>query len=421
MKPKTKLQKFYYNISQTIPEITDKQKTWAIKHVVDRYYTIMRNRHYCLECNYKWLRKMTKGIVMCPQCNNKLSYTPYCRYMTIYGYFGILSVSNYDIQVVRVFYIQKTFTRLNKPVTFISEVMRHFITIGRHSITLSKLGGTFHSDRWRFGTDIEPRINTMSAAHRERIVPDKYYPGRAIHPILRRNGFKGIFYDLAPKTCLEALLMDDRAETLLKAGQIDLFRMRAIYKEKINKIWPSIKICIRNNYIVNDASDYYDYIMSLVDLGKDTQNAYYVCPDNFHNAHQRVIRAIAIKRERDQYKRLKQEIISYQPKYMRLKSKYFGLCFKNKNIKIRPLKDVYSFYRLAKMHNHCIFQREYYKKEYSVIFCAYVNKTPTEAIEVDIIQGKIIQARGADNMPTKYNNAIKSLVSSNLPKILAIN
>ena len=79
---------------------------------------------------------------------------------------------------------------------------------------------------------------------------------------------------------------DSTAETLLKAGQYELLRMFCAGKGyEIKRTWPTIKICMRNNYVVKDASMWFDYLDLLGDEGKDLRNAHYVCPDNLNSAH----------------------------------------------------------------------------------------------------------------------------------------
>ena len=423
MKPKTKLQ--VYLASLPIPELTERQRAWAMERIIDPYYMIMRNRHYCLECNHKWYKRFPKvrpekmPKVTCPSCRKKLRFTFYSRYLDVYDYFGIMSYIE-DYQIFRLFYICKYFHKKEKPRFFISEVVRHFfgVTGKLKTESFTKINSTFNYHRWQFHVDLEPRPKTGASRHRESLAPCSYYPGRAIHPILRRNGFTGACFDIPPKELIHALLVNSKAETLLKAKQHSLFRMCCSHPDKIDKIWRTIKICIRNNYIVQDANDYYDYIATLKMINKDILNAHYVCPEDFHSAHQKTVKKLVMKREKDEYERIKREIIMYQPTYHRKKSKYFDLEFKHRNITVRPIKDVAGFYSLSKMHNHCIFVREYFKKEESLIFCAYVNNHPTEAVEVDILRGRILQARGANNLPTQYNDKIIRLVNKNLDTIV---
>jgi len=85
-------------------------------------------------------------------------------------------------------------------------------------------------------------------------------------------------YDITIKVLI-TLLSDSRAETLLKAGQTDLLRYFTNGNfSKIDDYFSSVKICIRNFYIVKDASLWRDYIDLLRSFWKDLHNAKYVCP-----------------------------------------------------------------------------------------------------------------------------------------------
>ena len=91
-----------------------------------------------------------------------------------------------------------------------------------------------------------------------------------IIPELRRNGFKGAFHELTPYEFFTAILTDSKKETLLKAGQTEMFRYAVIQTEmfryavisniNLHEYWNSIKICIRNGYHIADASMWCDLV-----------------------------------------------------------------------------------------------------------------------------------------------------------------
>jgi hypothetical protein len=87
---------------------------------------------------------------------------------------------------------------------------------------------------------------------------------------------------LTPFDLFRTLLSDSRAETLLKAGQTSLLEFFAGNGfNRIDNYWASIRICIRNAYIVEDVSLWRDYIDLLRFFGKDLHNAQYVCPAGY--------------------------------------------------------------------------------------------------------------------------------------------
>ena len=70
------------------------------------------------------------------------------------------------------------------------------------------------------------RSNKMLKAY--NIDAYKTYPAMRIIPELRRNGFKGAFHELTPYEFFTAILTDSKKETLLKAGQTEMFRYAVI-------------------------------------------------------------------------------------------------------------------------------------------------------------------------------------------------
>ena len=107
----------------------------------------------------------------------------------------------------------------------------------------------------------------------------KTYPAMRIIPELRRNGFKGAFHELTPYEFFTAILTDSKKETLLKAGQTEMFRYAVISNVNLHEYWNSIKICIRNGYHIADASMWCDLVRLLrhlkrymTDLSENVKN-----------------------------------------------------------------------------------------------------------------------------------------------------
>jgi hypothetical protein len=120
--------------------------------------------------------------------------------------------------------------------------------------------------------------------------PTSIYPRRKLMPELKRNGYTGEFYRLTPFELFHALLTNNKAETLLKAGQTGLLHFFATNGfRNIDSYRAAIKICIRNAYKVDDTSIWCDYIDLLRCSGKDLHNAKYVCPADLKTEHDRYV------------------------------------------------------------------------------------------------------------------------------------
>ena len=86
---------------------------------------------------------------------------------------------------------------------------------------------------------------------------------------LKRNGFEGKCYDIAPTSLIPALLTDSRAETLLKAGHTEHLRYFLSRPKNWDAYWPAYKITLRRGYNTTDIALWCDYVDMLRRLGKD--------------------------------------------------------------------------------------------------------------------------------------------------------
>ena len=105
-----------------------------------------------------------------------------------------------------------------------------------------------------------------------RIADEWVYPRVKVTDTIKRNGFKGSCHHIHPVTLFQELLTNPKAETLMKANDIELLRYlcaRPAYKSDIDKYWNTIKIAKRNGYEFKDVRMWFDYIKMLERMGKD--------------------------------------------------------------------------------------------------------------------------------------------------------
>ena len=224
---------------------------------------------------------------------------------------------------------------------------------------------------------------------------------------------------MAPQD-LFSLLMKQKAETLLKANQINLFKIFNSRESQINKYWYSIKICIRNGYEIQDATMWLDTVRLLEHFEKDLLSTKYVCPTDLHKSHDKLMNK---KRRQDDLLRaeeLKKKLKDQERAYKKEKAQYFGISFSNGNITIKVLASVKEFIAEGKELKHCIYTNEYFAEKNSLILSARIDNKPIETIEISLKEMKIVQARGLQNKATKYDKEIKSLVKDNLYQIKQI-
>lgn len=429
MKPKTKLELKIVDLSNKLPKITGNHRTWASNNLFEKWGATSRGNPNCLECGYSWKDTSPRWhneIVnpTCPNCQSELKM--YKFQSVIYQemqYFAILSTKE-DFQVVRIVAAYKIMKKKEKPVFSINEVMQHWISTDGKVRSMAKSAQTLGSrgcyDMWIQKSELEIKPITFEYHNQYTINPSKIYPERKVLAIVKRNGFKGFFYGFSPQRFFTKILSDSYAETLLKSNQIDLLKHHSRNNYKFDEpkhYWNSIKICIRNGYIVKDASIWIDYLKLLKYFNKDLLNPKNITPQDLNIAHDKLVRKKQQIQRREKLEQMKLEIKEAQIKYQKDKKPFFGLHFSDGKISVRFLEKVSDFLEEGDIHKHCVFVNEYYKKQDSLIFSARFQDKPVETIEVSISEMKIIQARGLGNKSTNHHQKIINLVNQNLGMI----
>ena len=429
MKPTTKLQKQVVELSSQLPKISDKQSQWAFKKCFDSYATQLRSNLYCLECGNTWKDETPNwhneivGCV-CPECKTELkmfNHNGNCRKTE---YFSVLT-SKDNFQVQRVVMVHKEMKKKTVAKNYFVEVIQHWIGADGKKTTLSLAcnGMSMYYDQWIYGSGLEIRTQSNNSNLRDNLNVFSVYPNRKILPIIKRNGFKGNFYNLPPFKVFSSLLTKGSiSEMLLKTNQIELFKDAVENNLSIPVAWlvAPIKTCVRNNYIIKDISLWKDYIQLLVYFGKDTSNSKYACPIDLNNEHNKLVeKKRNIQRKMD-LEKLRTQIEKAEVPFNIQKSMFFGLSFISKNITIKVIESVREFMEEGDVLNHCLFRNEYYEKEDSLCFSARIDGKSIETIEVSISKMKILQSRGLLNKPTKFHSKIINLVNENLNSIRLI-
>jgi len=364
MKPQTILQKQVIQLSSKLKPITPEQEQWAYTHCLDKYAFRSRKTLFCLECGSSWKEEgsLAASIIGadCPKCGSHLKLRESLHRDS--AYLSILTTHK-GMQVERMFYVVKDFKKNQKAQCWLCEVMQHWVDPSGNITTLAKnVNGLSHYyDQWIFHSELEVRSNSYKFSLRCDIIPFKIHPERKILPLLKRNGFKGYFYGFAPHKLFSTILRKPIAETLLKAGQIPMLQLYAKSSSNIENYWSSIKICIRNGYLINDPSTWEDYIDVLKHFGKDIHNPKYTCPENLVKAHDIQVRKKRYLDNRKKLIELKEQMEIDQQLYSEQKGKFLDLHFCKGNITIKPLASVKEFMQEGSELNHCLFTNAYHK------------------------------------------------------------
>jgi hypothetical protein len=429
MKPTTVLQKRVVELSTQLPIITDKQSQWAYKKCFDSYATQLRKNLYCLECGHTWNDETPEwhneiAGCKCPKCETELKMFKHNGNCRKTEYFSILTTKG-SFQVQRVIMVHKDMKKRTQANNHFVEVMQHWVgSDGRKTtLSLSTNGMSMYYDNWKYGSGLEIRSQSNNSHLRDNLNVPAVYPERKVLSVIKRNGFKGNFYDIPNHKLFSMLIKDPFAETLLKTNQISLLRYYSEIKGSapISATWmPPIKICIRNNYIIKDISTWMDYVQLLIYFKKDLRNAKYVCPSDLKLVHDRLVAKKRAIQRKEKLEQMRLEIQEAQVQYIAQKKMFFGLQFVSKNITVKVIESVQEFMEEGDELNHCLFTNEYHKKHDSLVLSARIESKPIETIEVSLTDLKILQARGQGNKATKYHKQIVDLVNNNLEEIRKI-
>lgn len=432
MKPKTKLQNEVAALSESLPPISSLQKQWAYDKCLGYHAIQSRGKCYCVECGHNWKNSQTGSRFTCPSCGKRIHLLKgYKSPHAIEEYFAIITVHK-GFQVIRIGIICKAIRNKKIVRWFVAEVMQHWISEKGITTALS-IGinqSYYRVDAWNYGSKMEVKqLGSQASIFRHSVIPISVYPQREVLPIFRRNGFTGATHNIIPYKLLENILINPMAETLLKARQYSALHAEVSKLRNVSRYWPSLKICIRNNYVVKDFSIWSDYIDLIRHFKKDPLNAKYVCPENLLKEHDILLKRRkkqreleeAIRRKYEHEKQMK-EAADFQKCYEEQKGIFFDIAIKGKDITVIVLRSIEEFKNEGLKLNHCVFENGYYKKKKSLILSARLNENllePVETIEVSLESMQIIQSRGFHNKFSPHHDSIVQLVKKNINTIAA--
>lgn len=418
MKPRTKLQIRVLELSNNLPNINNKMLEWAKNDCLEHKGFATKTRVICMDCGERFSPKyVSRKRAVCPYCGAKLKVEESkCRTDKQQMYIAIADTFE-EFQIIRNFELIAYYKAGKVPNYFFHEVLQHWIIPnGKQTVIARNHTINWYCDSWSGYMEIrnEYRRYYYSSCVRYDIYPSKYHPDSTF-----KDEYKlyGIDYKLQGVTFLEAIKMlphNPKAETLLKAKQFQLLTHCCKSSAHIERYWPSIKICIRNKYVVKDAKLWIDYLDLLRYFNKDLHNAHYVCPVNIKKEHDILVVKKRRIQEREEAVRKRRKAMENEKKFQKLKSKFFGLQFTDGLIKIKMLESVQEFMEEGDIMHHCVFTNEYYLKPNSLILSAMIKGKHIETVEVDLKKLDIVQSRGVCNTNSKFHDRIIGLVKKNM-------
>jgi len=410
MKPKNAKQRRIMALSAALPPMTDKQMAYATRHCFDHKAVKRSKGYFCTHCG----GLMKSAEKKCPHCGYDLeAIESRSRKMKGYDYYGIVTRCQ-EYQDIRIFMVHINISVGEKADYSAYEVIQQWIDPKGHCTYMARLRGMgYYIDKWSYGSRLEIRNRNQYGAYDPT---PTIYPYMSLLPEIKRNGFKGKFYGLDPKTFFCAILSSNKIESLLKMGQIELFR-EAVKTPSTLDYWQSVLICQRHGYVVNDGANWHDMMRLLNRLGKDIHSPKYIMPTDIKTTHDHWLRKVHTLENKERMEREIREAIKKEEDFKAMKSKFFGVTITENEITIRVLESVKEHIIEGAELHHCVGQCNYAMRSNSLILSAIVNGKRMETIEIGLDTMTILQCRGLQNQPSDYHDRIVSLMNRNMKQI----
>ena len=416
MKPRNKFERAVLAQSKHLRPITKAQRQWAFRECIGHYaYRLPKGKTTCMDCGHSWQMIEPTERCTCPQCGADLEViTTRARKLKQRQYFTVLTTSG-GYQVLRMYLLISGMEKGYQAVSSIMEIGQYWWDErGRQSIVAVQRTMGHYIDSFAYYSPMA--IRRDSEAYRF-VARCPLCPKVKLSDTLKRNGFEGKCYGIAPTSLIPALLSDSRAETLLKAGRTEHLAYFLSRPRTIDEYWQAYKITLRRGYDITDIALWCDYVDMLRRLGKDTHNAHYVCPEDLQQAHNEILRKLRARQEREQEEHKRQKAQEDEARFQKLKAPFFGITFTDGTIQIRVLESVQEYTEEGQALHHCVFTNEYHLKEKSLILSARIEGKRVETIEVSLETMQVIQCRGLQNKSTEYHDRIIDLVHRNIKQI----
>lgn len=416
MKPRNKFEQAVLAQSKCLRPITKAQTQWAFRECIDHYaYRLPKGNTTCMDCGHSWQIIEPTEHCTCPQCGAGLEViTTRARKLKQRQYFTVLTTSG-GYQVLRMFLLIESMEKGYQATSSVMEIGQYWWDErGRQAIVAVQRTMGHYIDSFAYYSPMAIRRDNEAYRFVARC---PLCPKVKLSDTLKRNGFEGKCYDITPTSLIPALLTDSRAETQMKAGRTEHLRYFLSRARTIDEYWPAYKITLRRGYDIMDIALWCDYVDMLRRLGKDTHNAYYVCPEDLQAAHDTAQRKLQAQQEKEAEARRRQKAMENEERFQALKAPFFGVAFTDGTIQIRVLESVQEYIEEGQALHHCVFTNEYHLKEKSLILSARIEGKRIETIEVSLETMQVIQCRGLMNQNTEYHERIIELVHQNMKQI----
>lgn len=412
MKARTKIEKEIERLAKTLPPITGKH----ISQAKDKCYPHQAWQMgrdfgcFCTDCGHEFYSEARSGEVTCPNCGRTLTVLRTRKQNKKDSEIFAVVTVHCGWQVVRYIEMRKQIIRFGvHPISWdYAEVAQAWINEnGERRFRAVSYSCSFYYYKFRFDTPLRIRDKQNSYDY---CVAGVYSPQRIL-PVVRRNGYDGKVGNDSPSFVIKQLLTNAYYETLYKAGYRKFLKDTST-NDAIRLNWPSLRICIRQNYKPSDAGLWYDMMRNIRELGLDERNPHYVCPADLKAAHDEMSRRVEVMRAKEREEERKAQLRNDR-KLLEKKRGYFGICFGTSSVKVTVLSSIEEYEEEGKAMHHCVFTNRYFDKKNSLILSAKdAGGTRLATVELSLKSYKVLQCRAACNAKPKQFDEIVRLVES---------
>ena len=411
MRPRTLREKHIVELNGRLRPLTTPQKQWALNSTINHYgYRLKSGMCTCMKCGHEWL-ETRNGMCLCPECGTQIEIKDTKeRVIRDKSYFNVITTEE-DYQVVRMFLMIVEMRKGMKAKPAFLEIGSYWID-PKGNTTVVGLQRTLglYIDSFAFGSPLEIRRDNDAF---QRISDEWVYPRIKVTDTIKRNGFKGCCHAMHPVTLFQQLLTNPKAETLMKANEIELLRYLCHHPAEVDKYWNPIKIAKRNGYKIKDSQMWFDYIKMLERMGKDIHSPSLVAPKDLKIAHDEYMAKVERQRIKEQMEKDRKRAEADQAKFEELKGRFIGLAMTDGEINLHTLDSVAEYYEEGTRQHICVGSAAYYLKADTLVLTATIGNKTVATVEISLKDYSIIQCRAFANGVSEYTERIAGIINSN--------
>ncbi len=411
MRPRNLREKHIVELNGRLRPLTTSQMNWALNSTINHYgYRLKSGMCTCMKCGHEWLESRN-GTCLCPECGTRIEIKDTKeRVIREKSYFNVITTME-GYQVVRMFLMMVEMRKGMKTKPAFLEIGSYWIDC-KGNTTVVGLQRTLghYIDSFAFGSPLEIRRDNEAF---QRISDEWVYPRIKVTDTIRRNGFKNSTYHIHPISLFQQLLSNPKAETLMKANEIELLRYLCHHPAEVDKYWNTIKIAKRNGYKFTDIRMWFDYIKMLERMGRDLNSPSLIAPKDLKTAHDIYVAKVNRQRIKEQREKERQQAIEDKARFEELKSRYFGMAMTDGEIEIHSIDTIDDYYKIGESQSICCGTAKYFLKESTLTLTAYIGNKQIATIEISLDDYHIIQCRAFANGICEYTEQIAGIINAN--------